>query len=522
MKGKKVMKKLIALILALIMMFALAACGEDNEASGEVSYDIPEGKQIPDDAVLNVTITSHPSWPYDPEWKVWKYIGEAIGGTVNVTAIPEGDFATKFPLMMADLDEMPDLFGLGNKPAAFADFCEQGAFLAFDDYADYLTDYEKFWQNVPEDEKWMRDTRKSADGKIYFSPVYGLEKSTNIRGWLYRKDIFEKNNLKTPETMDELYTVSKKLKELYPASYPFCLRTAMNNINVIGSSWKEGFHYGVYYDFNAGEWCYGAQEDTMYDIVVFFNKMIRDGLMPADCFTIATASWEELVATDRGFIMPEYQVRIDHFNTAARSNNPEFTLTAMMPPKAEGGVNKVNKYNYPPQGYAVPNTGKAGSIANAFRYVNWLYTDEAIELVSWGKEGETYKLVDGEKKFILGDGSKTVQSLYGINSRGTNVCFDPDAIGETISEEQYEVTDFLLEHTVSDLNPTMWLEFTSEENNKISEYTTSLNTFVAENIQKFIIGQRPLSEWESFRKELAKMPVDELLSIYENAYNKVK
>ncbi len=516
------MKKLMALILALVMMLSLAACGGSSGSSTEVSYDIPDGKQIPNDAVLDVMISSHPSWPYDENWKVWQYIKESVGGTINVTAIPESDFSTKFSLMMAAPEEMPDLFGLGGKPSSFTDFCEQGAFLAFDDYLEFLPDYEKFWENVPEDEQWMRDTRKSSNGKIYYSPSHGLERSTNIRGWLYRKDVFEKHNLKTPETMDDLYKVSKKLKSLYPNSYPFCLRTALKNIDVIGSSWKENFNSGVYYDFNTEKWCYGVREDTMYDIVVFFNKMIREGLMPPNCFTINTSAWEELMSTGRGFITPEYQVRIDFFNNAARASNPEFTLTAMKPPKAEGGVNKVNKYNYPPQGYAIPNTGDARRIANAFRYINWFYTDEAIELVSWGKQGETYDIVDGQKKFITGDGSKTVQSLYGINTRGANICFDPDAIGETISKEQYEVTDFLLEHTVADLDPTMWLALSAEESQKISELSTSLSTFVSENLQKFIIGQRPLSEWDSFQEELSKMPIDEILSIYENAYNKVK
>ncbi|MBR2181775.1 MAG: extracellular solute-binding protein, partial [Oscillospiraceae bacterium] len=405
------MKKLISIILATTMLFTLCACGGNNSGNSEVSYDIPEGKQIPDDAVLDVMTVSHPSWPYEEDWKVWEYIKEAVGGTINVIAVPEADFATKFPLVMAAPDELPDLFGFGNKPISFTDFCEQGAFLAFEDYAEFLPDYNEFWENVREEEKWMRDTRRSSDGKIYYSPVYGLERSTNIRGWLYRKDIFEKHNLRIPETIDELYTVSKRLKELYPESYPFSLRTALTNINVIGSSWKEGFHFNAYYDFNAEKWCYGAREDVMYDIVEFLNKMVVEGLTPADCFTINTASWQELVATDRGFIMPEYQVRIDFFNTLARAKNPEFTMSAMMPPKAEGGVNKINKYNYPPQGYAESKTGNTGKIANAFRYINWFYTDEAVELVSWGKEGETYEMVDGKKKFITGDGEETVQSL---------------------------------------------------------------------------------------------------------------
>lgn len=515
------MKKMIALTLATLMLLSLCACGVEK-TGGEISYDIPEGKQIPDDAVLNIMISSHPSWPYDENWKVWEYIKEAVGGTININAVPETDFNTKFTLVMAAPDQLPDLFSFGGYPPDFASYCEQGAFLAFDDYRELLPDYNEFWENVPEDERWMIETRKSADGKVYYTPVHGLERSTNIRGWLYRKDILDKHGLKAPETMDELYEVSKRLKEIYPDSYPFCLRTALRNINVIGSSWKENFHYNAYYDFNADEWCYGTREDVMYDIVVFLNKMVSEKLAAPDCFTMNTSSWQELVTTDRGFIMPEYQVRIDFFNNIARANNPEFTMAAMMPPKAEGGVNKVNKYNNPPQGYAVANTGNAGNIANAWRYINWLYTDEACEIVSWGKEGETYEVVNGERKFITGDAGESVQTLYGINTRGTTIRFDPDAIGATISKEQYDVTDFLLEHTVENLNPTTWVALSVDESAKIADLNTSLDTFISENIQKFVIGQRPLSEWDDFKAELSKLPVDELLAVYEEAYNRVK
>lgn len=515
------MKKIIALILATVMLFALASCGVEN-AGSDISHDIPEGKQIPDDAVLDVVITSHPSNPYQEGWKVWEYIKEAIGGTVNITAIPESDFGTKFPLIMAATDELPDVIAFGGKPGSFADFCAQGAFLAFDDYPELLPDYNEFWENVPEDEKWMRDTRLAADGKIYYSPMHGLDRITNIRGWLYRKDVFEKHNLKTPETIDELYEVCKELKKIYPDSYPFCLRSALNNINIIGSSWKEYFYFNQYYDFNAEKWSYGAREEVMLDVITFLNKMISEKLAPADCFTINTTSWQELVTTGRGFIMPEYQTRIDFFNSLARTQNPEFTISATLPPKAEGGVDKVNKFNNPPQGMAVVNTGDANGIANAFRYVNWFYTDDAIELVSWGKEGETFETVDGVKKFITGDGTKTIDMLYGINTRGAQIAFDPDAVKETVSEEQYELTDFLLEHTVDNLNPEMWLSLSDEETKEIADLSTTIDTLVRENLQKFAIGQRSLSEWDAFQTELSELPIDDLLAVYEEAYNRVK
>ena len=520
------MKKITALILALVMVFALCACGGGNGgAGGEVSYDIPEGKQIPDDAVLDVTIASHASWPYDETWKVWEYIEESIGGTINVNAVPSSDFGTKFSLTMAAPDSLPDVFGFQGKPGTFADYCEQGAFLPLDDYEEFLPDYNKFWDSLPEDEQWMRDTRRAADGKVYFAPIYGMERATNLRGWLYRKDIFDKHGLKTPETIDELYTVSKKLKELYPDSFPFCMRSGLNNISVIGSSFKPNFHTGAYYDFEKEKWCYGVTEsEVMLEIVTFLNKMVNEKLIPADFITINTSSWQELVTTDRGFIMPEYQVRIDFFNNIARAQKPEYTIAAMMPPKSTNGigVNMLNKYNNDPMGFGVPNTGDAASIANAMRYLNWFYSDEGCELISWGKEGETYEVVDGKKQYILPNEGDNAKLLYGFQTIGAYLRVDPESIDASISEEQAATTDFLLEYTYPELDPTSYMQLSSAESQQLSDLNTSVTTMVQENLTKFIIGQRPLTEWDKFQEELAAQPIDEILAIYDNAYQNYK
>lgn len=518
------MKKLISLALALIMMFALAACGGGSESAepGAIDFsevpEVPEGKVLPDDATVKVVVASHASWPYDPDWAVWKYIKEGVGGTVDVTGIPSADFGTKFPLYMVDTESMPDVFGFMNKPGSFASYCGQGAFVSFDDCKDFMPDYHGFWENLSEDEQWMRDIRKAADGEVYYTPIYGTERSTNIRAWLYRKDIFEKNGLKTPETLDDLYKVSKKLKTIYPDSYPLCIRSGINNINVFGCSWKPNFHYNVYYDFEADKWTYGAREDVMYDLVSFFSKMVQEELVPPNFTTIEVAKWEELISTNRGFIMPEYQVRMDYFNIPARKTNPEFTFAVMTPPYDDKGqgIPKLNKYNCDPRGMSICNTGDATRIANAARYVNWFYTDEAAELVSWGKEGETYtKDAEGKRSYIL-TGDENAQLKYGLQTIGAYCRVAPDSIDACISEEQAAVTDLLLaEHTYEHLDPSHYLEFTEEDSKKKAELTTAIDTVVKENISKFITGQRPMSEWEDFQKELESLPIDELIAIHE-------
>ena len=63
---------------------------------------------------------------------------------------------------------------------------------------------------------------------------------------------------------------------------------------------------------------------------------------------------------------------------------------------------------------------------------------------------------------------------------------------------------------------------TTEEGKLIAEYNTSINTVVTENIQKFILGQRPISEWDKFQEELAALPINDLLAVYEGVYARVK
>ena len=47
------------------------------------------------------------------------------------------------------------------------------------------------------------------------------------------------------------------------------------------------------------------------------------------------------------------------------------------------------------------------------------------------------------------------------------------------------------------------ISFTVDESAQMSETMTTVNTFVDENIAKFIAGERPMSEWDAFVDEIA-------------------
>ncbi|MBQ3224700.1 MAG: hypothetical protein IJB42_03230, partial [Oscillospiraceae bacterium] len=65
------MKRLISLILATVMLFALCACGKTDVKSGTADIE-----PLTKDDVIQLVVSSHNSWPYREDWKVWDYIEE--------------------------------------------------------------------------------------------------------------------------------------------------------------------------------------------------------------------------------------------------------------------------------------------------------------------------------------------------------------------------------------------------------------------------------------------------------------
>lgn len=513
---RKIGKRIVTFTLAASLAISLVACGQKNNTDNS-SASTSSG----DKTELNIVMGSHVSWPYQPNWPIWRWMEEATNTKLKISTIPTTDIATKLPLLLSSTDTLPDLLHVINK--TFVDQnTSSGVFVAVSDNLDKMPNYASFMKSLPENErKELEAQRTASDGKIYFPPVYGTQKVMNLRTWMYRKDVFDKNNLQVPKTQTELYEVSKKLKAIYPESYPLCFRNGMSQIDVMGPMWKNNFSWNVYYDFKAKKWCYGAQDtETMTGIIKFFNKMLDEKLVPPDFLTINTKSWEELVATDRGFMMSEYLVRIDFFNKPNRENNPEYTWAVMAPPKGDGpnGQSKIAKFNMDPTGYLICNTGKKDKIDKALSLVDWMYSDEGCELLSWGKEGESYKTENGKKKFIL-NGEDTVQTKYGIGTYG--VYQRTTSFEEGYTEEQREQGKIAYNNTETNVNPILWLPLNNEELKVYNDLYAAITSYTDEQISKFMLKQIPLSQWDTFQKGLADMGVDRLLAAYSSAYDRV-
>ncbi len=516
------MKKLIALTLAAVMMLALCACGGSEDLAEFADYSGPD-KTFTEKTVIEILVPSSSSWPVREDWKVFEYMQEGSGATLDILAIPDADMGTKIPLMMSSREEIPDIIA-GSSNKSYSKFWGEGT-VALDDVAEYMPNYNAWVDSLTEDEYSVAvANRKHFDGKIYYTPGSGREGRTRMRAWLYREDIFKKHNLKAPTTFDELYQVCKKLKVLYPDSYPFCTRSAYL-FDIPGSSFDKWWEHDIYYDFDDEEWRWGATEPAAREAVEFYKKMIQEGLMPAETLTLDNTKWEEYILTNRGFILPHLQLRIDYFNSRAQTNNPEFKITAFKPPVAnpEKGAPMVDRGDIEQIGFVIGDTGNQEQIANSAKFLDWMYTEEAVELVSWGKEGETFEYDEnGNKRFITDENGSQPNTLYGFQLYGTFARLDPTSAKAVQSEITLECEDVVIEGTLPYHNPAMWVAFNDAEQKVIDEYYSALSTYTQEMLTKFMLNQEPMSKYDEFVSTLKTMGVDEVVAAYASAYDRVK
>lgn len=517
LKGKRAW----ALILAVVIAASIASCG--RPVSSEGGPQSKEGALFSEPTEISIAMSSDPTWPNNNNWKLWQYMREATGATFKVQAIPTEEFFTKVSLMMASPDSLPDLLHITQKRMV-DQYATTGAFAAFDDNMDKLPNYQKFLKSLPEKEsKELIDMRKSADGKLYNAPAYGTQTVNNARAWMYRKDVFEKHNLKIPQTYDELYEVCKQLKKLYPNSYPLCFRDGFTKLRMMGPQWKPYLSFDVYYDFNSKKWCYGATDPETREMVVWLSKMREEGLTPPDMIDIKSKTWEELMTTDRGFITLDYIVRVDFFNLLMQKQQPTYNLAVMQPPmkNANEGYHKMCKINIDMSGYAICNTGDKNRMNNAFKMVDWMYTDEAEQLLGWGKEGETFEMKDGRRQFILPKQDDTPRNLYGISSFGLYQRLPVDAYESTYSKAQIDACREATQYLEDYVNPMWWLSFTDDESKRITDLDLEISDYTKSMISKFIQGQEPISKWDQFVADFKEFNLDEYLGIYDTAYKRV-
>lgn len=514
-RGSIAMKKMTALPVLLALALTTACSGGTaNETKGaDSAAQTPSGStgaagaKPPEKKTFTALLSSHPNWPYRDDWAIWKIIEEKTGVTLKAQ-VPAGSWDEVLNLTVAS-GNMPDLMYMSTFTQA-NDYGQQGALANILDYVDQMPNFKKWLERYPE----IRQRYLSADGKMYMFPNEGFGE-TNRRAWMYREDIFKKNNLAIPKNYDELYTVLTQLKKLYPDSYPLSFRNQLATLENFAPNF--GVNPWVYFDKEANQWKFGPTQPGFKDLLTYLNKFYKEGLIPPDWLTMTTKQWEDLMSNNKSFVMTDYIV-LDTYNIPLQKQNPEFMLKFLPPPAGKPGGKQVNPYLHViDSGLTVASTSKNSK--DIMKFMDFFYSEEGREVSSWGKEGVTYTVENGKKKFkdeylVFAE----LRKQTGLFTNGTYEWIDYDARLSSISEPGRQAYEEARKYDTY-LQPTP--AFTKEENDVIRTVGQAVKKFYEENTAKFIYGDKGLDQWDAYVADINKLGVDRLVATYSKAYERM-
>ena len=395
-------KKVLATLLAVVMLMGITACGnsapysdetavkEDTESAQESSSE----QNTSSNEVVTLNIFINESW-----WPVDTFTGiipeaitEATGVTLNVTVTAD---SSQLGVMIAS-NELPDIVftstehdRLSNSKLCYS-YVELAdmygydlggneeqiniakSFSSDDDYYCLLNWYDT-------DEEWESLT-VGAPGQC---------------GIFYRKDLLDAAGIALPTTAEEFMDVLGQCKEAYPDMTPFGL----------GGTWKFqalstwlGVGDSIY---NGSAYYYDSSASAYKGLLKYCNELYRNGYITAEDYANENEADSHQNAYNNKCIFYSWYTSVVNLNqlNSETAKNQEGAEWALMDPIADlnGEVHACYGTSKGWGGTFVSKNCKDPEAAA--RLISFLCSEEGQKLTLWGREGIDYVEVDGELQF---------------------------------------------------------------------------------------------------------------------------
>ena len=517
------MKKTLCLLMALVMVTGmLAGCGNGETITSEV-YD-PNIK-VGDTGGLELPLTKEAmtmQWQVistdttvNDSWFMDKLRG-ITGVDVQLNIMQSSTVNEKLQAIIASGD-LPDIIGSIPADEQAIDLAMQGAFASVEDYMDKLPNFKKTFVDN-EENNWIFDSYKAPDGKLYGYYGYDWNRDVN-HTFMYRKDIFDKHEIKMWNNPDEFYQALKKLKEIYPDSTPYVSKM----VDGIFTRWSAGWGvvaHNAYYDEAEKVWKYTDTDPKYKNMLDFMKKLYDEGLIDPEFLTATQQAWtQKMTQKDKAFVTFDWIDRMTMFKEQTLDSIPEYDLRFANPVGPNQTYAEANQVCW--ARYVKKQDPVREEVA--FKLLDFCLSPAGKELMTMGIEGETYELdEEGMAKYIGFDETPSMTDLvekYGMFTEGMYLSFDRRSCYFNFKPQLKEAQEFMKDEShVDPLDPV--LSFTTEETEKKNEYLVNLQKAGKEFSVKYILGD---ASWDEWVKKANSLGAEDLTKIYNDAqarYNK--
>ncbi len=392
-------------------------------------------------------------------------------------------------------------------------------------------------KNAPNINKFINDNPEyktlitATDGNIYGIPQeYPIITPVPF----YRADFFAKAGITSnPTTVQEFTDVLTKLKTAYPAAdfYPFTGRDGYikftESFNAKDHIDQAGKVHGLY---NNGLG-YDLKSAGFKQLIEWYNSLFAQKLIDPEWVygTQTEESWQSKLLTGKGAISYDFFTRPSWFmNNGGPANDPNYDIKVMDPLKdQQGNPSKVSAYQprYRLDRVFVINQKSEAKAVQIIKFMDYIFSEEGRTLMNLGVEGQSYKTENGKKEFIVKFDKEGNQPLGTPvwNFLQDRLTFPAPANNEVYYQWMDDLTksfatDFFTNY--AEVMPA--LKYSTDQLKERSGLVANVQPLIDANLVKFIVGKRPMSEWDAFLQEIDQQGYSKAVEIDQAAYDAVK
>ncbi|MFI7434933.1 ABC transporter substrate-binding protein [Micromonospora haikouensis] len=531
-----------AIAAASLLTLTLVACSEEagdtkdlsgNRAGAMSDYAVGTQFTATEPLSFSILYNNHPNYPLKNEWLFWSELTKRTNVKLEPVAVPLSDYEQKRSLLVGAGDA-PLIIPKTYHPAE-NQFVSSGAILPVSDYLDLmpnLKDKIDKWGLKPE-----IDTLRQSDGKFYLLP--GLhEKPWQEYTVAVRTDILDELGQPVPKTWDELYTVLKAMKAKYPDSYPYSDRWSKPNpagalLRIAGNSFGTqagwSFQHSTW-DPAAGKFVYTGATEQYKQMIQYLNKLVTEGLLDPESFTQSDEAARQKLANGKSFVITSNaQTLVNDYRPDLAKTIPGAKLVNI--PLPVGPAGEINPASRLENGVMISKKARdSKNFVAMMQFIDWLYySDAGQEFAKWGIEGTTFVKDAAGKPMPAPDvdmiglnpkGTKHLQKDFGFANGVFAYGGKLDLMQSFFSPEELEFQKVMNTRKPIEVPPPAPL--TDAEREQVSLWETPLKDYVTQNTLKFILGQRPLTEWDAYVGELKAKNADQYIEVVNKAYERFK
>ncbi len=497
---------------------------EVEEVIGPDYYYVTDGDPIEISLTFSYMYwfsTMFDSWGSSP-W--WQPVEEATNVKFVFNELMNTTYSEKVSLMIAGGDttdtitELASVYSGGLK-GAIDDEVIYDVAPYIEEYAPLY--YERLYAGTEEADN-MLDGITNEDGTM--GAMYAmLEEPLGITGgsWI-RTDWLEGVGMEIPTTIDELYEVLCAFRDKYNADAALYQNIGVNDVGVKVQNVWNAFGELAYF-VEDGQVKYGLEQPYAQDYFIYLRKLADAGVFTTSEYTDLTT--KELMSQNRTGMFGDNISTIANNLVLMDEGVTVKAIAAFGEPTEYGSFDSL-----------IPGQSAALSLFTTCEYpelvlkmCNWLYTEEGSLHANYGLEGLSFE--------YDADGNPTFTDLVINNPDGipvdaalgywTDRTFLPALLDGFRTYYNYE--DYQLE--ASDIWATAYtgnsktmpsVTLTTEENDSIRNARSDLNTYLNEQENLLVFGSKDPSDdatWQAFVDGMQSyLPL--LLEVNQTAYDR--